>query len=161
MLSCVTTLREYAGKVRRHEITGQFVRYAMVGIVNVILFFAIFNVLTPAHPSRARTVLAYAGAFLVTSVFSFTLNKRWAFKDTRRERIAHQYALFLSLTLVGLALQTGVFALLLIPLHQYGRLGRNVAALPGIPISVLWNFTAYRRWTFNSATAAAIGPGSA
>jgi len=65
------------------------------------------------------------------------------------------------LTLIGLAMQTGVFTLVLIPLHQYGRLGRNIAALPGIPISVLWNFTAYRRWTFNSATAAAIGPGSA
>jgi putative flippase GtrA len=64
------------------------------------------------------------------------------------------------LTVVGLAIQLGVFSLLLIPLHQFGRLGRNVAALPGIPISVLWNFTAYRRWTFNSVTAAVTGPGS-
>jgi putative flippase GtrA len=156
----MTTLREYAGKLRRHEITGQFIRYAVIGCMNVALFFAIFNILTPAHASRLRTVVAYACAFLVTSVFSFALNKRWAFKD-QSERIAHQYALFLSLTLVGLGLQTGVFALMLVPLHQYGRLGRNVAALPGIPISVIWNFTAYRRWTFNSATAAAIGPGSA
>jgi len=156
----MSNLRELATRVRQHEITGQFLRYAAVGVLNVLLFFALFNLLTPAHPTRARTILAYAAAFLVTSVISYGLNKTWAFKDPRRERIAHQYALFLVLTLIGLGMQTGVFALLLIPLHQYGRLGRNAAALPGIPISVLWNFTAYRRWTFNAVTAAAAGPGS-
>jgi putative flippase GtrA len=154
-------LRELAVRVRHHEITGQFLRYAAIGALNVLFFFILFNLFTPAHSTRARTVIAYAGAFLITSVFSFAMNKIWAFKDTRRERIAHQYALFLVLTLIGLGMQTGVFSLLLIPLHQYGRLGRNAAALPGIPLSVLWNFTAYRKWTFNAATAAASGPGSA
>jgi putative flippase GtrA len=157
----MTGLREIAVRVRRHEITAQFLRYAVVGVVNVALFFALFNALTPSQTTRVRTVAAYAAAFFITSVFSYAANKIWAFKDKRRERIAHQYALFLFLTLIGLGLQTGVFALLLIPLHQFGRLGRNAAALPGIPISVLWNFTAYRRWTFNAATAAAAGPGSA
>jgi len=156
----MSQLREFAGRVRRHEITGQFLRYAAIGVLNVMLFFAIFNLLTSSHTTRPRTIAAYAIAFLITSVFSFALNKTWAFKDTRRERIAHQYALFLVLTMIGLGLQTGVFTLLLIPLHQYGRLGRNAAALPGIPLSVLWNFTAYRRWTFNAVTAAAGGPGS-
>jgi len=137
-------------RLRRHEVTGQFIRYAVIGCANVILFFAIFNALTPAHPSRIRTVISYASAFLITSVFSFFLNKRWAFRDERRERIAHQYALFLFVTLIGLGFQTSVFALLLIPLHTHGRLGRNIAAVPGVPISVLWNFTAYRRWTFKA-----------
>ena len=156
----MSNLRDLALRVRHHEITGQFLRYAAIGVLNVLLFFAIFNLLTPSRATRARTVLAYAAAFMITSVFSFALNKTWAFRDTRRQRIAHQYALFLVLTLVGLGMQTGVFALLLIPLHQHGRLGRNAAALPGIPLSVLWNFTAYRRWTFNAVTAAAAGPGS-
>jgi putative flippase GtrA len=154
-------IREFAVRVRHHEITGQFMRYAAIGVLNVVIFFTLFNLFTPAHASRVRTVAAYAAAFLITSVFSFAMNKTWAFKDTRRERIAHQYVLFLLLTLVGLGLQTSVFALLLIPLHQYGRLGRNAAALPGIPLSVLWNFFAYRRWTFNAVTAAASGPGAA
>jgi len=154
-------LRELATRVRHHEITGQFVRYAAIGVLNVLLFFTLFNLLTPTHATRMRTVAAYATAFLVTSVFSYAMNKTWAFKDTRRQRIAHQYALFLLLTLIGLGIQTAVFASLLVPLHQYGRLGRNAAALPGIPLSVLWNFFAYRKWTFNAVTAAASGPGSA
>ena len=134
--------------------TGQFVRYAAVGCLNVALFFAIFNALTPEHSSRVRTIAAYATAFAITSVISFALNKLWAFKDNRRERVAHQYALFLFFTLIGLGLQLSVFSLLLLPLHQYGRLGRNAAALPAIPLAVLWNFTAYRRWTFRTAAPA-------
>ncbi len=156
----MANLRELADRVRRHEMTAQFLRYAAVGCLNVALFFSLYNLLTPDPSTRIRTIAAYACAFLVTNVVSFTLNKLWAFKDTRRGRVVHQYALFLFLTVVGLGLQLGVFSLLLIPLHQFGRLGRNLAALPGIPISVLWNFTAYRRWTFNSVTAAATGPGS-
>jgi putative flippase GtrA len=154
-------LRELTVRVRHHEMTGQFVRYAAVGVLNVALFFAIFNVLTPAHASFVRVNVARAIAFLVTSVFSFALNKIWAFKDQSREAVAKQYALFVFFTLIGFALQQGVFSLLLIPLHRYGRLGWNAANVPAIPLSVLWNFFAYRRWTFNAATAAAAGPGSA
>ena len=156
----MTSVSDLIRRVRRHEMTGQFVRYAAVGCLNVVVFFGTFNLLTPAHSSKLRTTAAYIIGFLLTSVISFVLNKLWAFKDSRRDRIAHQYALFLGLTIVGLGLQLGIFSLLLVPLETYGRLGRNIATVPGIPISVLWNFTAYRRWTFNSVTAAVGGPGS-
>lgn len=147
----MSQLTQVLRRIRHHEITAQFVRYAVVGCFNVLLFFALFNAFTSARESRVHTVLAYMAAFLITSAFSFTLNKWWAFKDTRREGVHVQFVVFVALTLVGLGLQTGVFALLLVPLHAHGRLGRNIAALPGIPISVLWNFTAYRRWAFTSS----------
>ena len=156
----MSNMRDFATRVRHHEITGQFLRYAVVGAVNVAIFFTLLNLLTPGDASKVRKVVAYVTAFLITSVISFFLNKRWAFKDDRRHRVAHQYALFVVLTAIGSTMQTTVFWLLLIPLHHYGRIGTNAAALPGIPLSVLWNFTAYRRWTFNAVTAAAGGPGS-
>jgi putative flippase GtrA len=139
---------------RHHVVVGQFVRYGLVGCLNVIIFFSIFNLLTLGHASHARTILAQVPAFLVTSVVSFFLNKRWAFKDERRHRVAHQYALFLFLTLIGLGLQLSVSAVLLVPLHQFGRLGRNAAAASAIPFVVLWNFTAYKRWTFRTTAPA-------
>jgi putative flippase GtrA len=148
-------LRDTYERVRHHEITGQFVRYAAIGVLNVALFFLIFNLLTPDRASFVRVNAARALAFIITSIISFALNKVWAFKDQRRERIAHQYARFVFFTLVGFAFQQGLFSLLLIPLHQYGRLGWNAANVPAIPLSVLWNFTAYRRWTFNAVTAPA------
>lgn len=135
-------------RLHRHEIVRQFVKYAMVGAVNTVMFFTLFNVLD----TWIHTVAAYAVAFFSTSVWSFALNKFWSFRDHRTERIfvVRQYVLFAVLTLAGLALNTGAFRLALIPLAKYGRLGKNAAALCTSPLSILWNFTAYRRWIFKA-----------
>ena len=135
----------------RHEIVRQFLKYAMVGVVNVALFLSIFNLLLHLG---AHDFLADIAAFLVTSINSFIFNKLWSFRDRRREAVVRQYFLFVFFTLVGLGLQLSLFSVLLVPLRQFGQLGKNGAALGALPFSVIWNFTAYRRWTFNRPTRA-------
>lgn len=136
--------RLYA-RLSRRPALHQFVRFATVGVLNVVLYFSIFNLLLWLG---LHTLASNAVAFLVSSVNSFTLNKLWAFKDPRREAIVRQYFVFVFFTLVGLAINSGVLWLLLIPLATYGTIGKNLAALGALPFSVAWNFTAYRRWTF-------------
>ncbi len=138
-------------RLTKHEIVKQFVKYGLVGVLNVALFFAIFNGLRPI--TSLHTIGRYAIGFLVTSVISFFLNKHWSFRDPRRHAVVRQYFHFVSFTLVGLGLNTGVFSLLLIPLDHYGAIGENIAALLALPFSVLWNFTGYRYWVFKDARA--------
>jgi putative flippase GtrA len=141
-------------QLHRHEIVRQFVKYALVGCLNVTLSLAIFNALRAIHIHRlgASTI-----AFVVTSIIGFTLNKMWSFRDHRLEKaeVGRQYVVFVFFTAVGLALFTGAFRLLLIPLERFGRIGENAAFLGSVPVSVLWNFTAYRRWTFRPTARAA------
>lgn len=151
MLSRFRQSETYA-RLEQYEIVHQFVKYAMVGCLNTALFIGIFNALDLAIP----TVSAYATAFFVTSVGSFLLNKWWSFRDHRKERVVRQYLRFVTFTLIGLGLNTGAFRLLLIPLEQYGRLGKNAAALATVPLSVVWNFSAYRRWTFTPTKRRAV-----
>lgn len=133
-------------RIRQHEALGQFVRYAIVGCLNVALFFGLLN----GTRWLGAPIAAAAGvAYLVTNIVSFVLNKRWSFRDTRSDGVMRQYLLFFSFTLVGLILYEAALHLLLIPLGRHGLLGENIAALFAIPVSVLWNFNAYRRWTFN------------
>jgi putative flippase GtrA len=132
-------------RVTRHEIVRQFVKYAMVGVLNVGVHVSLFNLFVIAG---LHTIGANALAFFLASINSFFLNKRWAFRDGRREAVVRQYLVFLFFTLVGLGLHTGAFSLLLIPLHPHGTLGKNVALLLALPVSVIWNFTCYRLWTF-------------
>lgn len=139
-------------RLHRHEIIRQFVKYAIVGCLNVAIFLGIFNgLLLMDVPALG----ANAVAFVVTSVNSFVLNKIWSFRDQRRHAVVRQYLVFVFFTLVGLGLNTSVFSLLLIPLGDYGTLGKNAAALGSLPISVIWNFTTYRKWTFNPKRGAA------
>jgi putative flippase GtrA len=132
-------------RVTRHEIVRQFVKYAMIGMLNVAVHVGFFNLLIVFG---VPSVAANAAAFFVASINSFFLNKRWAFRDQRDQAVVRQYGVFLFFTLVGLALHTGAFSLLLIPLEDRGTLGKNIALLAALPVSVLWNFTSYRRWAF-------------
>jgi putative flippase GtrA len=147
-------------RVTRHEIVHQFVKYAMIGVLNVCVHVLIFNVLVL---SGLPTLLANAVAFFIASINSFIWNKRWAFRDDRRNAVIRQYLVFLFFTLVGLGLHTGAFSLLLIPLHPHGTLGQNAALLLALPVSVIWNFTCYKLWTFTpgSPPTPHAGPDSA
>ena len=147
-------------RVTRHEVVHQFVKYAMVGVLNVGVHLGIFNVLV--H-TRLHTLGANAVAFFFASINSFVWNKRWAFRDPRRDAVVRQYLRFLFFTIVGLALHTATFWLLLKPLHVHGTLGKNIALILALPVSVLWNFTCYKLWTFSpgrSGSPSAV-PGSA
>jgi putative flippase GtrA len=140
-------------RLREHEATGQFVRYALIGCLNFALSIAVFTVL-------GRSAAAYAVAFLASNTLSFFLNKHWAFRDTASD-VTRQYALFALFTAIGLVLALGTFRLLLIGFDRYGTAGRYAAYLGSVPIAVLWNFTAYRRWTFREARRTAAPGGSA
>lgn len=132
--------------LHQHEIVRQFVKYAIVGCVNVAASLGIFNGLRALNVHR---LAASAIAFVLTSINGFVLNKIWSFRDRRADRVTRQYFKFAFFTLIGLALFTAAFRLLLIPLEQHGRLGENIAFLASVPVSVIWNFTSYRYWTFN------------
>ena len=150
-------------RVTRHEWIHQFVKYGIVGVFNVGVHLAIFNVLIA---TGLPTLGANAIAFFLASINSFFWNKRWAFRDERSRGVVRPYLVFLFFTLVGLGLHTATFSLLLIPLHVHGTLGKNVALLCALPVSVIWNFTCYRLWTFRpgarpaGSTPSAV-PGSA
>lgn len=153
MLTRARSTRLYARLVR-YPTLHQFVRYSIVGALNVLVGLAILNILLlqGLHPNASQAV-----AFMVTSVQGFALHKTWAFKDDGRHPVLRGYLLFLGFTLIGLAINQMAFTLLLLPLSALGLLGKNLAALGAIPFSVAWNFMAYRTWTFRPAAPVASG----
>ena len=144
-------------RLRGHEATGQFVRFAVVGAINFATYFALYNGFLRLH---VQAVAAGALAFALSSISSFFLNKFWAFRDRKRTAMGRQYVVFTLFTLIGLGINTGALALFLIPLRRFGTLGKNGAALCAQPFSLAWNFTAYRRWTFRPAPEPVTNEGS-
>lgn len=144
MLTKLRTTDLY-GHLSRYETVHQFIKYALIGGANVLLHLTIFNLLVWRS---VPTLVANAIGFFVGSVNSFIWNKLWAFRDRRSEAVIRQYLVFVFFTLVGLGLHTGAFSLWLGLLDDHGRPGQNLALLLALPVSVLWNFTSYRLWTF-------------
>lgn len=123
----------------------QFVRYASVGLINMALFYGLFNILLAVGWT---TLAAYMVSFSIVILNSFLWNKFWAFGDRNHSRITHQFALFVVWSIITLGLGTGAVSILLIPLERYGTLGRNLAAILVAPVTVAANFIVYHRWTF-------------
>jgi len=158
VLTRLRSTRAYA-RLSAYPTVHQFVRYALVGALNVVVMLGIFNLLllSDLHPNVAQAV-----AFLITTVQGFYLHKTWAFRDEGRHPPLRGYLVFLALTVVGLGINQAAFTLFLVPLGRYGLIGKNVASLAAVPFSVVWNFMAYRTWTFRPAAPAASSrsPGS-
>jgi putative flippase GtrA len=129
--------------VPRHPIARQFIKFAMVGVVNTMTSFSIYFVGT--RLLQMPPLLANAIAFVVAVTVSYALNKRWTFRDTRRVS-ASQYSRFVMINIVGLALSEIIIA----ALHH--GLGWNdiVAFFGAVLIVMFWNFGANRLWTFSA-----------
>jgi putative flippase GtrA len=155
----VNTLPSNVRDLARRPVVGQFVRYAMVGAANLSVYLAILNGLRALGTPFAG---ALAVAFVASSVQGFLLNKHWTFKD-RRDKAVRQYAKFLVFTAIGLGISEGLSHLLLVELSRFGRVGENISALGPLPVTVLWNFTAYRLWTFKPSPpdGGSFGPATA
>lgn len=127
------------------EVVRHFVKFVIVGAVNAAMFATIYFGL---RWLGAIPGVAYAPAFLVTNVNSYVLNRHWTFRDRAKVPVARQYLRFAMFTIVGLVLGELVLHPMLVVLEGFGGLGELIAAFAPAPILALWNFNAYRRWTF-------------
>src|SRR3989338_10168961 len=87
----------------------QLGRFAIVGVLNTIVDFAIFNLLI-SYVGVAEGILAdvFKGiSFVVAVVNSYYWNKYWTFQV--KEKVKSEVLEFLMISLVGFALNVGTF----------------------------------------------------
>jgi putative flippase GtrA len=130
------------------KVAGEAVRFGLVGLANLVLDVALFNVLrSPLGPYGAKVVSTLAA---ITS--SYLMNRYWTWADRPRMGVGRQYALFLVLSGVGLLIAE---ACLLVSRRLVGAqsaLADNVSAnVVGLGLAMAFRFWAYRRWVFPAA----------
>lgn len=137
--------------IPRHRVARQFIKFAMVGVVNTTTSFTIYFMAT--RWLEIPPLLANAIAFVVAVTVSYLLNKRWTFRDTRRAS-AGQYSRFVMINIVGLGLSEAIIA----TLHH--GLGWNdiIAFFGAVLIVMFWNFGGNKLWTFSGASSLAAVP---
>ena len=123
---------------------SRIIRFAMVGVANTAIDFALFALLY--YVSLLPLLAANAGAYGVAVVNSYLLNKYWTFGDTTRGRTAAlRGLLFVGLNLVGLALASAVIWLLALVLHPL------VAKAGSIAVTFVWNYWSNHRFVYTEA----------
>lgn len=132
----------------------QLLHFAAVGSMGVIIDFGLLNLLswvtgiTKGWGIVPLNIISFSAALTV----SFLLNKRWTFKDTSQTDNFKKFNLFLIISLLGLAINTSVVALITSNVNPALAVGPyfllNFAKIIATGASGLWNFSGYKMVVF-------------
>jgi putative flippase GtrA len=139
----------------RSALLRQLRRYMLVGLANNAVAFGTLNLclLLFASRSRGSLVLYSSAAYLLSTVNSYLLNRRWTFRRGQRQsRTAWRFGLLNAITfglnaLCVLLLTTLLPLLLRVQAEVLANLSTAIATL----ICGLINFIASRLWVFQVA----------
>jgi len=137
---------------------SRFIRFAVVGFIGAIVDFGLFNLLI--RLAGVEAIVASGISFVAAVMSNFLWNRYWTYPDSRSKHILHQLTQFGLVSLVGLGIRIGLFAILEIPLINLASryfpnfldptfLGHNSTLAIAILIVMLWNFFANRFWTYS------------
>lgn len=130
----------------------KFVRYGLVGVLNTILSFGIFNFLIWVSGITRGIEITFFSVitFAIVVTHSFFWNKFLVFKSGGAAH--HEYVKFFTVSTTTALVNVGIISLLVngigAPEEVDPRLWANIAVLITIPVSVLGNFTGYALLVF-------------
>jgi putative flippase GtrA len=125
------------------RVFAQLCRFAVVGIANTLLSYALYTALVASHVPYP---IAGAAGVIAGAINGYVLNRRWTFAspDSRRTR-----ARYLVVQLGGV----GATSALLWLVVSLAATSRFAAYAVTIPVVTLATFTANRSWAFGCARA--------
>jgi putative flippase GtrA len=139
----------------------QFVKFAVVGVLNTAVDWLSFFLLTLAPFFDTNQTFAKGIAFVLAVINSFILNSLWTFKEEvqigmeqagkERARRGSQYFLkFLLVSLVGLLINTLAFGLTrgIVEGEYSENAVKLISLVAASAAATLWNFLANKFWTY-------------
>ena len=135
-------------------LAAQFLRFAVVGVLNTGIDFAILNILSylTKITSGSGIVAIKGAAFLAANINSYLINKHWTFKDKTEGEGAKKFSTYLAVSVIGALLNLGiVYAITTYVDPMFGlseALWLNAANLVATGVSLVWNFIGYKLIVF-------------
>lgn len=132
------------------SIFRQIGKFAVVGILNTVLDFAILNVLISISGiAEGPLATTFKGlAFIVAVVNSYYWNKYWTFNF--KGKVEKEFLQFLVVSLIGFGLNIGAFSLVVNVVGSGGTVWANIGALAGTLAGLVWNFLGYKFIVFKT-----------
>ena len=135
------------------------VKYGMVGVSGTIIELGLLNFLifVVGWDSDLQKVMANVVAVSVAIISNFVWNRLWTFPESRGGGAGKQFAKFAIVSVIGLVINSVIFFLadkyIFSPwLPEF--MAVQLAKFTAIAITLMWNFTVNRFWTFKSENTA-------
>lgn len=149
--------------------SSQFLKFALVGIVNTAIDWAVFFLLKLLPFFLANRPYAKAISFLFAAVNSFILNSAWTFKKEYKAGFAENdkqkaaknsiyFGRFFAISLVGWVINTLTYTITINNLpHQLSTKYADIFALIlASGAGIIWNFIANKLWTYKKIEIRAV-----
>ena len=122
----------------------QIGRFAVVGILNTVLDFAVFNVLISISGiAEGPLATTFKGvSFIIAVANSYYWNKYWTFNF--KEKVSKEFLQFFVVSIIGFSLNIGAFSLVVNAIGSGGAVWANIGALAGTLTGLVWNFLGYK-----------------
>jgi putative flippase GtrA len=134
-------------RLRRHR--RRLTKFGLVGLFGLLVDVGVFNLLRFAggegvlydRPLTAKVISTALGI-----VVAWLGHRYWTFRERRRTAIPHEFALFLGVCLIGLAISLGCLGVSHYLLGLRGPLADNISAnLIGLGLA-----TGFRYWAMHT-----------
>ena len=135
---------------RFHAITDELAKFGTIGLINLVVNFAVFNLLW-LTVLRSGEVKAKAVATIVATTCAYFLNRHWTYRDRPKATLRREYTLFFLFNVVGLVIEVTVVGVAKYGFHQTHIAVLNLCTAVGIALGTIFRFWAYRTHVFKPA----------
>ncbi|WP_329495270.1 GtrA family protein [Kitasatospora herbaricolor] len=133
---------------RLSGISGEVVKFGIVGLVGVVVNFGVSNAVlhltgwAPVRCSVIGTVVAIAANYLGY--------RYWVYRDSDAASRRREITLFLIFSGIGMLIENGTVWFSTYTLGLHGTLAYNVSKAVGTGLGTLFRFFSYRTWVFKA-----------
>lgn len=139
------------------NLTKQFGKFFLVGIMNTLVDLAVLNLETLASGIREGSGYAVQKgvSFMTAVIFSYFVNKNWTFEDNSKEKQGKKFSQFFFVSIIGMLINVSVATIAVTYIKPAlnlsfisDQLWVNIGALCGTAVGLFWNFLGYKLWVF-------------
>ncbi len=143
---------------RFHAITDELAKFGTIGLINLGVNIAVFNLLLLLPLMQGSEVKSKAVATVVATTSAYFLNRHWTYRHRPKSTLRREYSLFFFFNAVGLVMETGFVALAKYGLDLTNLVWLNVFSIVGIAVGTVFRFWAYRTHVFKLGDEPAAEP---
>lgn len=138
-------MKSYLKSFMNRDAATQFVKVGMVGVLNTILYFVLFNIFREFGIGLVASVTL---AFAAATLFSYLVNRRWTFRIVSASPSIAEGSKFYVVNIVAWAVTVAVVLAADWLFGPLSRLGENIANVVAAGLILLPKFASYRDLVF-------------
>lgn len=140
---------------RWHRLIRELAKFGIIGVVNTIIDFGLFNLLQVSWEINGEQVLLHGAplkatvvATVISATSSYFMNRHWTFRHRERSGVRREYALFFLFNAIGLAIQLGMLGLAKYGFGVTDLWWLNAVKVLAVGVGTVFRFWTYQTWVF-------------